>query len=185
MWRDNRAASSLNTDGSCFVLFFKIPICYLAESIQPYSYWKLILGASSKGLLLDFLIKIQTLQGQSCCTATGDRQTQCEQLCCPAAPGQPPPCTSCSSTCSSRTSSQEREQRGQNTVSTSLATRTRGQRSWPPELHALKDGKNIIPYGHCGTRCPQTLKIQPQGYTLTPQYPCRTAPGGANSGCLL
>lgn len=58
-----------------FVLFFKIPICYLAESIQPYSYWKLILGASLKGLLLDFHIKIQTLQGQSCCTATGDRQT--------------------------------------------------------------------------------------------------------------
>lgn len=98
---------SLNTDVSGFLLFFKSPICYLTESIQPYSDWKLILGASFKGLLLDFLIKIQTLQGQSRSRVTGDRQSRSEQLSCPTAPGRPtslPLCTS-SSTKSSRTSS--------------------------------------------------------------------------------
>lgn len=74
-----RAASVTKYRRVVFDLFFKNPLCYLAESIQPYSYWKLILGASFKGLLLDFLIKIQTLRGQSCSTATGtDRQTRCE-----------------------------------------------------------------------------------------------------------
>lgn len=47
-----------------YVLFSKVPFAIWQNLHKLRFYWKLILGASLKSLLLDFLIEVQTLEGE-------------------------------------------------------------------------------------------------------------------------
>lgn len=132
----------------------------MAESTQTSFPLKLILGASLKSLLLDFLIEVQTLEGEEQLCSHEEHRLGVG-LCCPAAPGHParPPCTR-PSIGSSRTQLPGEEQRGHNTGYAGLARRARGQRSWPLELIPWRMER--APFStRCGTVSEADVKDHP------------------------